>query len=155
MDSTIWIALLALTAGIVVGWLISRMAGTRGVRQRQLAQQMDRMQTEHTRYQAEVNEHFMETADLIRRLNDSYRDVHNHLARGASRLCSEGDISQELEQARNGSRLTHEPDAEDSVEPPRDYAPKNPQRTKGTLSEDYGLDEDGTPPPENADRPVN
>jgi len=142
MDSTLVVGIVALAAGLVIGWLFSRYSGTKGVRQRRLAQQLDQMQTEHTRYQAEVNQHFMETADLIRRLNDSYRDVHEHLASGASKLCSEGDIRYELEQARTGgSRLTHEKATEDdSFEPPRDYAPKSHNRDKGTLSEDYGLD---------------
>lgn len=145
MDSTMVIGIVALAAGIVIGWLFSRLGGGKVTRQRRLAQQLDQMQTEHTRYQAEVNQHFMETADLIRRLNDSYRDVNEHLAKGASKLCSEGEIRHELEQARTGSRLTHSP-AGDTPEPPRDYAPKNGQQDKGTLSEDYGLDEETSSP---------
>ncbi|MDX1589993.1 MAG: YhcB family protein [Oleiphilaceae bacterium] len=141
MDSTLVIGIAALAAGIVIGWLISRLGGSKVTRQRRLAQQLDQIQTEHTRYQAEVNQHFMETADLIRRLNDSYRDVHDHLAKGASKLCSEGDIRHELEQARSGSRLTHNP-VHASPEPPRDYAPKSGHQDKGTLSEDYGLDKE-------------
>ncbi|TVP57379.1 MAG: DUF1043 family protein [Halomonadaceae bacterium] len=138
MDSPLIIGLIALAAGLVIGWVASRFGANKGIRQRRLAQQLDQMQTEHTRYQAEVNQHFMETADLIRRLNDSYRDVNEHLAKGASKLCSENDIRHELEQARTGSRLTHKP-AQEAAEPPRDYAPKDDKRAKGTLAEDYGL----------------
>ncbi|TDT43229.1 hypothetical protein DES49_1043 [Halospina denitrificans] len=142
MESMLVVGIAALAIGLALGWGIARTTGNRNVRQRRLAQQLDALQTEHTRYQAQVNEHFMETAELIRRLNDSYRDVHQHLAKGASKLCTENDARQELEQARQDNQLAYQnQEDDDGVEPPRDYAPRNDNVDNGTLSEDYGLSE--------------
>lgn len=140
MESMLVVGIAALAIGLALGWAAARTTGNRNVRQRRLAQQLDALQTEHTRYQAQVNEHFMETAELIRRLNDSYRDVHQHLAKGASKLCTESDARQELEQARQDNQLAYRnQEADDGVEPPRDYAPRSDNLDSGTLSEDYGL----------------
>ena len=142
MESMLVVGIAALAIGLALGWAAARTTGNRNVRQRRLAQQLDALQTAHTRYQAQVNEHFMETAELIRRLNDSYRDVHQHLAKGASKLCTESDARQEREQAREDNQIAYpEQDAEDGVEPPGDYAPRNENLDSGTLSEDYGLAE--------------
>ncbi len=143
METAVVVGIVALLTGLIAGWGISRTTGGSSTRQRRLAQQLDALQNEHTRYQAQVNEHFMETAELIRRLNNSYREVHQHLARGATRLCSEGDAREELEQARQEHQIAHQKDAED-LEPPRDYAPKTDPQDRGTLAEDYGLDESET-----------
>jgi uncharacterized membrane-anchored protein YhcB (DUF1043 family) len=91
---------------------------------------MDELRSEYTRYQAQVNEHFMESAHLLRRFNDAYRDVNQHMARGANRLCNDDEWMEELKHETSGKRLEEVVD-----EPPRDYAPK----TSGTLSEDFGL----------------
>ncbi len=140
MESMLAVGIAALVIGLALGWAIARSTGGRNVRQRRLAQQLDALQNEHTRYQAQVNDHFMETAELFRRLNDSYRDVHEHLAKGASRLCTETDAREELEQVQRDYQLTHKGADEDSdVEPPRDYAPRHTRNDNGMLSEDYGL----------------
>lgn len=145
MESMLVVGIAALVIGLALGWGIARSTGGRNVRQRRLAQQLDALQNEHTRYQAQVNEHFMETAELFRRLNDSYRDVHEHLAKGASRLCTETDAREELEQVQRDHQLAHKGSSEDSdVEPPRDYAPRNTRDDNGMLSEDYGLDQESS-----------
>ena len=142
MESMLVVGIAALAVGLALGWAIARASGNRNIRQRRLAQQLDALQTEHTRYQAQVNEHFTETAELIRQLNDSYRDVHEHLAKGASKLCTESDARQELEQARRDNQLAYQAQSDnEDVEPPRDYAPRNSDLDSGTLSEDFGLKE--------------
>ena len=143
MESMLAVGIAALVIGLALGWGIARSTGGRNVRQRRLAQQLDALQNEHTRYQAQVNEHFMETAELFRRLNDSYRDVHEHLAKGASRLCTETDAREELEQAKKDHQLAHKGASEESdLEPPRDYAPRHARDDNGMLSEDYGLNQE-------------
>ncbi|MEQ6884360.1 DUF1043 family protein [Salicola sp. Rm-C-2C1-2] len=141
MQSMLAVGIAALVIGLALGWGIARTMGGRNVRQRRLAQQLDALQNEHTRYQAQVNEHFMETAELFRRLNDSYREVHEHLAKGASRLCTETEAREELEQAQRDHQLSYKgsTDQNESVEPPRDYAPRNTRDDNGMLAEDYGL----------------
>ncbi len=81
------------------------------MRQRRAEQQIEELRSEFTRYQAQVNEHFMESAHLLRRFNDAYRDVNQHMARGANRLCNDEDWMEELDQKSKG-RLEHGSDGE-------------------------------------------
>ena len=125
--------LAAIAALVVVG----RAGQGSTLRQRRAEQQIEELRSEYTRYQAQVNEHFMESAHLLRRFNDAYRDVNQHMARGANRLCNDEDWMEELAQETSRKRL--EEVSEDGVEPPRDYAPKTDPEAKGTLAEDFGL----------------
>ncbi len=137
MTNLILAAVAALIVGVVIGVLVGRSGQSSTLRQRRAEQQIDELRSEYTRYQAQVNEHFMESAHLLRRFNDAYRDVNQHMARGANRLCNDEDWQAELERETSRARL--EEVREDGVEPPRDYAPKSDPREKGTLAEDYGL----------------
>ncbi|GAA3570223.1 MULTISPECIES: YhcB family protein [Marinobacter] len=136
MTNLILAAIAALIVGIVIGVFIGRSGQGSTLRQRRAEQQIDEVRNEFTRYQAQVNEHFMESAHLLRRFNDAYRDVNQHMARGANRLCNDEDWLEGLDE---DSRARLEDDREDGVEPPRDYAPKSDPSEKGTLAEDYGL----------------
>ncbi len=137
MTNLILAAVAALIVGVVIGVLVGRSGQSSTLRQRRAEQQIDELRSEYTRYQAQVNEHFMESAHLLRRFNDAYRDVNQHMARGANRLCNDEDWQAELERETSRARL--EDVREDGVEPPRDYAPKSDPGEKGTLAEDYGL----------------
>lgn len=137
MTNLILAAIAALVVGIVIGVLVSRSGQTTNLRQRRVEQQIEELRSEYTRYQAQVNEHFMESAHLLRRFNDAYRDVNLHMARGANRLCNDEEWMDELERETARARL--EGVREDGVEPPRDYAPKAGPEDKGTLAEDFGL----------------
>lgn len=141
MTNLILAAVAALVVGIVIGILVGRSGQGATLRQRRAEQQIEELRSEFTRYQAQVNEHFMESAHLLRRFNDAYRDVNQHMARGANRLCNDEDWLEELGQDGSG-RLAHGSD--ENSEPPRDYAPKADPEDKGTLAEDYGLNADGT-----------
>lgn len=141
MTNLILAAVAALVVGIVIGILVGRSGQGATLRQRRAEQQIEELRSEFTRYQAQVNEHFMESAHLLRRFNDAYRDVNQHMARGANRLCNDEDWLEELGQDGSG-RLVHGSD--ENSEPPRDYAPKSDPEDKGTLAEDYGLNADGT-----------
>ncbi|MFT7338111.1 MAG: uncharacterized membrane-anchored protein YhcB (DUF1043 family) [Marinobacter maritimus] len=133
MTNLILAAIAALIVGIVIGAIVGRSGQGSTLRQRRAEQQAEELRNEYTRYQAQVNEHFMESAHLLRQFNDAYRDVNQHLARGANRLCNDEDWMAELAEQTSRKRL--EEVSEDGAEPPRDYAPK----TSGTLSEDFGL----------------
>ena len=119
--------------GVVAGrlWL-------RPGQQRQLEERLHAAQQAMQTYQHEVAKHFVETSSRISDLTLCYKELHEHLARGAANLASP-DISRTLLDA-----ATHKLDSkpvildESSLEPPRDWAPKNPG-ARGTLSEDYGL----------------
>ncbi|KAA1176373.1 DUF1043 family protein [Marinobacter salinexigens] len=137
MTNLILAAIAALVVGIVIGVFVGRSGQGTTLRQRRAEQQIEELRSEYTRYQAQVNEHFMESAHLLRRFNDAYRDVNQHMARGANRLCNDEDWMEELAQETSRKRL--EEVSDDGVEPPRDYAPKTDPEAKGTLAEDYGL----------------
>lgn len=136
MTNLILAAIAALIVGIVIGVLFGRSGQGATLRQRRAEQQTEELRSEFTRYQAQVNEHFMESAHLLRRFNDAYRDINQHMARGANRLCNDEDWPDELQQ---DSRARIEDSGKDGVEPPRDYAPKSDPGEKGTLAEDFGL----------------
>lgn len=133
MTNLILAAIAALIVGIVIGAFVGRSVRGSSLRQRRSEQQTEELRNEYTRYQAQVNEHFMESAHLLRRFNDAYRDVNQHMARGANRLSNDEELRAELAEETSRKRL--EEVSEDGAEPPRDYAPK----TSGTLSEDFGL----------------
>jgi uncharacterized membrane-anchored protein YhcB (DUF1043 family) len=141
MNNLIMAAIAALIVGLVIGVLIGRSAQSSTLRQRRAEQQSEEIRNEYTRYQAQVNEHFMESAHLLRRFNDSYRDVNQHMARGANRLCNDEEWLHELQQENTRSRLERSSAEEDGAEAPRDYAPKGDPEEKGTLAEDFGLPE--------------
>ncbi|GHD54105.1 hypothetical protein SAMN05216429_101219 [Marinobacter persicus] len=140
MTNLILAAAAALVVGLIIGVLVGRSGQGANLRQRRAEQQIDELRGEFTRYQAQVNEHFMESAHLLRRFNDVYHDVNQHMARGANRLCNDDEWLDELEQQSSG-RLSHSEDEAPS-EPPRDYAPKSELDDSGMLAEDYGLDKE-------------
>ncbi|MGM0569667.1 YhcB family protein [Marinobacter sp.] len=140
MTNLILAAVAALAVGLIVGLLIGRSNQGSTLRQRRAEQQIEELRNEYTRYQAQVNEHFMESAHLLRRFNDAFRDVNHHMARGANRLANDDEWLEELEQEKRRARLTgNSSESGDMAEPPRDYAPKKDPEEKGTLAEGYGL----------------
>ncbi|MDX5299586.1 MAG: YhcB family protein, partial [Gammaproteobacteria bacterium] len=96
MDNTLIVAGLTFVVGLLVGMGLDRLIRRDAARSRRLAQQVDQTREEYTRYQAQVNEHFMETAQLVKRMNDAYQEVNQHLARGASRLCNDDEWQNSL-----------------------------------------------------------
>ncbi|GGY69578.1 YhcB family protein [Marinobacter zhanjiangensis] len=141
MTNLILAAVAALAVGLIIGLLIGRSSQGATLRQRRAEQQTEELRNEYTRYQAQVNEHFMESAQLLRRFNDAFRDVNQHMARGANRLASDDEWLEELEQENRRARLTGASGetGDDNAEPPRDYAPKKDPAEKGTLDEGFGL----------------
>ena len=98
-------------------------------------------------FQLQVNEHFDQTAQLVHNLTESYREVHEYLANSAMRLSSQ-DIGRQMLDAGSG-KLSENDEQLQEITPPRDWAPKEPG-AKGTLSEDFGLDEEPLNGTENA-----
>ena len=84
------------------------------------------------------------TATLASRLNRSYQDIQEHLTHGAMELAPDDMTRQRLlaaldqEAGTVGESRNRKDPAFDSLEPPRDYAPKE-ANGPGTLSEDFGI----------------
>ena len=133
-------ALLALLGGAGAAVLFSRRLSPDSRKQRELERSLDRLLEQQKNYQHEVVEHFTDTAKLLNNLAESYRDVHNHLATGASNLCDDdaGTILRRIPDAAM-AELAGEPDLE-AMQAPLDYAPKTSPHETGVLNEEFGLD---------------
>ncbi|OZG70526.1 hypothetical protein BTA51_25675 [Hahella sp. CCB-MM4] len=145
MGSTIVIAAIAFLIGTGIGILLHKLLHSESAKNRRLESQMDQLQDQHMRYQAEVTEHFTRTAEMLGRLNANYREIFNHLAVGAERLCSDTEFKSLVASAAPSKPLRTEKLSKNEryqtelFDPPRDYAPKSNPKEKGTLAEDFGF----------------
>lgn len=139
---TILIGLSCLALGLIIGFIMARTLHPKERERKELEDQLKQSQEQTKNYQQEVTEHFLKTSELVNNLSHSYRDVHEHLATGAMRLTNT-EISRQMIDAGFGRHENTNIIAEETPEPPKDYAPKVPG---GILSEEYGLKEDTTAP---------
>ncbi|MFV8820142.1 YhcB family protein [Haliea sp. E17] len=138
-------SLIGLAVGLGIGVLLAQRVTPSGQKRREAERQLDQALQEKKAYEDEVVEHFTDTAKLLNQLTDSYREVHNHLARGAADLCrGSGPVA--LDQMNRKADPAKIPADLADIQPPRDYAPKASPDQKGILSEGYGLERE-----ENAD----
>ena len=146
-SENLWIAAaIALAVGVVVGIVLAQVSRRVSGGSNSSAQaQLESLQLRFEEYQQEVAAHFKTTATLASRLNRSYQDIQEHLTHGAVELAPDDMTRQRLLAAldqdagivHSSSRSQAEP-AFDTLEPPRDYAPKA-AASPGTLSEDFGI----------------
>jgi len=128
-----------LLVGLAVGVLIGRRQSPSELKYRETERKLDQVLQDKKAYEDEVVEHFGETARLLNNLTENYRDVHNHLAQGASNLCpDDGPVS--LERLQNDGDPKEIPAELEDIQPPLDYAPKTSPDEKGMLNEEFGLD---------------
>lgn len=144
MYSTIevWIfTLLGTGVGAAIGYFLHQRLHASPQRNRELEQQLHALQEQHKHYRYDINAHFNRTADLLHHLATSYREVHNHLARGAADLCDPGAVKL-LKMLPEQTPVLEEQPAS-VIEPPRDYALESPYG-KGVLDEDFGFEKKRT-----------
>jgi uncharacterized protein len=135
----VWIiALVAAAVGAALGYFIYQYLHPVPRRNRELEQQLHALQEQHKHYRYDVNAHFNKTADLLGMLANSYREVHNHLARGSLELCDPGAVKLLRPLPEQTPVLEEQQPA--VIEPPRDYALKSSPFEKGVLDEDFGLE---------------
>jgi uncharacterized membrane-anchored protein YhcB (DUF1043 family) len=130
--------------GGALGWYLA--LNSRGDNKRkvimELESQLDQARQSRADYEAEVSEHFTQTAELLHKLTDDYRSVYTHLAKGADQLCgdhvsiSAAALSAPVDPSGAQSQGV-------DVAQPLDYAPKKPDE-QGQLSETFGLDKSNT-----------
>lgn len=131
--------------GVVLGALFQRTFKGSSSKTKRLEQKLTEVQDSYTKYQTEVSAHFMETARKVQTLNNSYRDVHQQLAKGAQRLCNDDEaedflaISVAMNNGRGKTYNSEDKGDSNSQLPPMDYAPKETPDQAGTLSEGFGL----------------
>ncbi|MDC9719933.1 MAG: DUF1043 family protein [Gammaproteobacteria bacterium] len=138
-DWFFWLILLLL--GLGIGFLLGRNNNTDLKRQNQLNDQLQTAYTEMAEYKERVNLHFADTAAAVNQLTDSYRNVHDQLAKGAQSLCDDPDTASSIETIAgpNETAIEHQAEPATSIRPPMDYAPSNTNPEHGTLDERYGL----------------
>jgi uncharacterized membrane-anchored protein YhcB (DUF1043 family) len=132
---------LAVLAGLVIGAFLSRRFSVEGRKQRELERDVERLAQQQKDYQQEVAAHFTDTAKLLNNLAESYRDVHNHLASGASLLCQDSPApiiraiaDPTMKQPRDPANVIT------SISQPLDYAPRTSPGASGVLNEEFGLE---------------
>ncbi|NCF17525.1 MAG: DUF1043 family protein [Haliea sp.] len=129
----------ALVVGIVAGLLLGRRSSPASQKYREVERKLDQVLQDKKAYEDEVVEHFSDTAKLLNNLTESYRDVHNHLAKGAATLCQgEGPVS--LERLEGADDPAEIPAHLADIQPPLDYAPKSSPDETGMLNEEFGLE---------------
>jgi uncharacterized membrane-anchored protein YhcB (DUF1043 family) len=145
LSAQTWLIISAslLVLGVVLGWLMGRRTSTASQKYREVERKLDQVLQDKKVYEDEVVEHFTETAQLLNKLTENYRDVHNHLASGADTLC-QGEGSVALARLQNNRDRSEMAD----VQQPLDYAPKTSPDEKGMLNEEFGLER--KPVPEHA-----
>ncbi|NQX87890.1 MAG: DUF1043 family protein [Halioglobus sp.] len=133
--------------GLFIGWIAGKRFSGNAQKQRDLTLRLDQVLQDKKAYEDDVVEHFTETAKLLNTLTESYREVHNHLAKGADGLCQgKGPVS--LEHIRNSQDSSQIPGNLTHIQPPLDYAPKTSPDEKGMLNEEFGLEREETGEPE-------
>jgi uncharacterized protein len=100
-----WSGIIGVVVGLLLGgtgvWLWLSRRGSDGGSVAQLKE-------ENARFREEVNEHFVQTAELINRLTDSYKAVFDHLSDGADRLVDEEAVRERMPQVTDQEvRLKH------------------------------------------------
>lgn len=122
--------------GGLLGALLGRTLIPTG-NQKNIENNLQATRDELTKYQQDVASHFAETSRLVHSLTESYKDVHDHLAKGAVTLTN-AEITEKMIAAGEASLGLEAEDAlkQQHVEQPKDWAPK-----AGTLREDYDFDD--------------
>ncbi len=93
-----WTEIVGLLLGLLIGgvgvwfWLKSRPGA---------AQSVVSLQKENQQFREEVNQHFVQTAELINQLTDSYKAVFDHLSDGAERLVDQKTIEERMPRVGN------------------------------------------------------
>ena len=139
---TIWlVGIASLALGLVIGAAFASRFGGGPARVRELEDQLRRLRESDQEYRENVSEHFSMTAELVKQMTESYKDVYQHLATGAQSLCS-AEVASRLLPANTDAVFENGPAEADElgVLPPKDYATSQDPSRKGALAEDFGLE---------------
>lgn len=85
--------------GVIIGILIGGVAAWIWLKGRSgSAGSVETLKRENERFREEVNEHFVQTAELINQLTDSYKAVFDHLSDGAEKLVDQDAVRERMPQ---------------------------------------------------------
>jgi len=133
-------ALVALGIGLAAGWTLGLRRKSKRDVILDLEHRLENALESRADYEAEVAEHFAQTAKLLNRMTEDYRAVFGHLAAGADKLC-DGQVN--ISSTTLASALEDKAEIPASmigVVQPLDYAPRKSPDERGQLSESFGMD---------------
>lgn len=134
MNITLIIGLIiGLSVGLLIGGLVLRF----GRKPSNAEKSFSELQSEHHAFREEVADHFVETANLINHLTDSYKEVFEHMQKGAQALVDSDTLREKLPLLdedtivlkRIGNRqsdLSTEVEAEPTIDSPNDITTEQP-----------------------------
>jgi uncharacterized membrane-anchored protein YhcB (DUF1043 family) len=123
-----------LLAGALIGAFLYKLLRSDETRVQQLEMQLQSLGDEYENYKKEVHGHFSDSAVLIGKLTDSYREVYQHMAHGARNLCPD-HIAVQLTQLSPTDSLTAVQDRSASA---------NPENVRLSPPLDYVIPDAGT-----------
>ena len=133
------VGLIALAAGLAIGWILAGRKRSKRDVIIDLETRLERALESRADYEADVAEHFAETAQLLNKLTNDYRAVYSHLASGAEKLC-DGEVNISSAALENVTETVDIPAQLVDVMQPLDYAPRKTSDEQGQLSETFGLE---------------
>jgi uncharacterized membrane-anchored protein YhcB (DUF1043 family) len=140
MENMILISSITFVVGMLVGATANHFLRSETSKNRRLEHQLDDLQQKKTQYQAEVSDHFMQTAAILNRLSEDFQEAQAQLTKAASKLCGDAEAEQFKKLPVTLTQGEIIQDQEETTEqPPLDYAPKSTDKDMGTLQEGYGL----------------
>lgn len=88
---------MGLGLGVLIGAGLMGLLGVwRAYQADQSGRSVKAMEAAHQQFRDEVNQHFVETAELINRMTDSYKAVFDHLSQGAERLVEDRVVQERM-----------------------------------------------------------
>lgn len=138
LETLVMVSAITLCIGGLLGAIISRTLIPPQL-QKDLEDRLQSSRKELDQYQHDVAQHFADTSKLVSNLTQSYKEVHDHLAKGAIQLTN-AEITKQILEAGDRQLGLEAKEALDELEfePPKDWAPKTPGQPS-TLSEEFGL----------------
>jgi hypothetical protein len=97
-DISVWTwmgATIMFAMGGAAGYFIARQLKDK--RTLELEEKLEDTRNELSQYRGDVNQHFLKTSLLLGKLTNDYREVYEHLATGAQRLCNNKPGTPELD----------------------------------------------------------
>ncbi len=148
-SSSLLVAILAFAAGIAVGLAIYKFMHSDEARARKLQDELDQVKHDYEIYKQGVTQHFSKTSELVNNLTEDYVKVYKHLAESAESL-TDVRMTPQLSQQESSpmgsfinevekSTADKSASATETVEPPKDYAPKSDGEDEGMLSESFSV----------------
>lgn len=155
MLESLWPVILAgvFVIAIVVSFVLGRRTSSSASQVRELTDALatacadrDRNREELEGYRKRVSDHFAETSEKLRDLTLQYRDVYDHLARGAGDLCPEGFAQLEgglgldaLPAAQADAEAAPSPGGAEPAQQAEGETPETPQREAASTPQGGGF----------------